>query len=410
VPRSSTAPRKRKAEARAAARHSSASLSIRLGAVCALLAGLLVPALTNLPPRTRVALGLLAGIAIAFYGVLEACERQSERGLRGALWLATLFEASLPAAALVILQLTADAASAAAVLPVAAVVLLVIASRLRPALVLLGGALAALAIVAVSLANQGGGPLPLALTIGTAWMLLFTLATLVVTRKLRIRARAWRVEQARSRRVERELERYLSPDVARSILDKDCDPDTPERLTATILFCDLRGFTFMCERERPEDVVDLLNTVYDGACKIIQSHGGTVNKFLGDGLLALFGAPHPMKDHAQAAASAAREIQQLVRYLRERGGVWTHLAIGMGIDTGEVVAGPIGSTDRVEYTAIGSPVNRAARLQGLAERDSHRIIVSAHTAKLLSSTARLKELGDVELKGFSRAETVYSLR
>ena len=198
--------------------------------------------------------------------------------------------------------------------------------------------------------------------------------------------------------------------MARSILANSSEHSRPSRRELTALFCDLRGFTFLCERERPEDVVELLNTVYEGACTIIRSHGGTVNKFLGDGLLALFGAPDDLEDHAYAAAQAAIEIQQLIRYLRQRGGTWTHLAVGIGIDSGDVVVGPLGSTQRVEYTAIGSPVNRAARLQGFAERDSRRIILSDASARAVGKRLEMKRLADVELKGFNRAETIYSLR
>jgi class 3 adenylate cyclase len=176
-----------------------------------------------------------------------------------------------------------------------------------------------------------------------------------------------------------------------------------------VLFCDLRGFTFLCERERPEDVVDLLNTFYERACALVAQHGGTVNKLLGDGMLALFGGPGDRPDHADAAAQTALGLMLMVNDLRRGGGVWTHLAIGIGLDTGEVVLGPVGSRERAEYTAIGSPVNRAARLQSLAERENRRIIVSQTTSRELRRRYRIVSLGAVALKGFASPEEAYYL-
>lgn len=204
------------------------------------------------------------------------------------------------------------------------------------------------------------------------------------------------------------LARYLPRDVADAIARGE-PPPASRRAEVTVLFCDLRGFTFLCERERPEDVVELLNVFYEQATAIIETRGGSVNKLLGDGLLALFGAPTPLPAHADAAADSAIELLELVRVLRDRGGVWTHLAVGIGIDTGDVVLGPIGSASRLEYTAIGSPVNRAARLQALAEREHQRVIISAGTRRALAPRHRPTKLGVVPLKGFATPEKVFYL-
>jgi class 3 adenylate cyclase len=221
--------------------------------------------------------------------------------------------------------------------------------------------------------------------------------------------RAHLVGARMERRLEQELGRYVSRDVARAILRGKINLGDPQRRTVTVLFCDLRGFTFLCERERPEDVVDILDTFYERAFAIIQKYGGTINKILGDGLLALFNAPNHLPKHAVAAADAASEIMRMMYHLRERGGVWTHLAIGIGLDTGEIVVGPIGSSDRAEYTAIGSPVNRAARLQSLADRESRRIILSDATRRSLGTHYLVDAIGLVELKGFAAPERAYSL-
>ncbi len=210
-------------------------------------------------------------------------------------------------------------------------------------------------------------------------------------------------------RLEEELGRYVSRDVARGILRGKVNLGNPQRRTVTVLFCDLRGFTFLCERETPEDVVHILETFYEAAFAIVEEHGGTINKVLGDGLLALFNAPNHVPGHAAAAADAAGEIMRMMHGLRERGGVWTHLAIGIGLDTGEIIVGPIGSASRAEYTAIGSPVNRAARLQSLADRESRRIILSDATRRALGTRTLVDTIGVVELKGFAAPERVYSL-
>ena len=209
-------------------------------------------------------------------------------------------------------------------------------------------------------------------------------------------------------RLQQTLSRYLPRDVAEAIARGDAPP-AARRTDLTVLFCDLRGFTFLCERERPEDVVDLLNVFFEQATAIVEARGGSINKILGDGLLAFFGAPGPLPAHADAAADSALELLELVRVLRDRGGVWTHLAVGIGIDTGEVVLGPIGSASRLEYTAIGSPVNRAARLQALAEREHQRVIISEGTRRALAHRHRPTGLGVIPLKGFATPEKVFFL-
>ena len=214
----------------------------------------------------------------------------------------------------------------------------------------------------------------------------------------------------RESRLARELGRYVSPPVARGILRGQIDLGNPQKRTVTVLFCDLRGFTFLCERERPEDVVEILDTFFEQAFAVIERRGGTVNKLYGDGMLALFNAPDDLPAHATAALDASDDIMQMVHRLRDKGGVWTHLAVGIGLDTGEVVAGPVGSSNRAEYTAIGSPVNRAARLQSLAEREMHRIVLSEATRRALGPRRRqVGLLGEFELKGFAAPERAYFL-
>jgi adenylate cyclase len=127
-----------------------------------------------------------------------------------------------------------------------------------------------------------------------------------------------------------------------------------------------------------------------------------VNRFLGDGVLALFGP-------ASSAVAAARDLLAEAARLRERGGVWADFHLGIGIDSGEVLLGAIGGPERVEYTAVGATVNRAARLQGLSRKTQLRLVISASCAAALGPEFDLVPLGDVRLKGFEGAEPVYSL-
>lgn len=209
---------------------------------------------------------------------------------------------------------------------------------------------------------------------------------------------------------EHELERLVSPDVASRALAGDLVPGASERRWVTVLFCDLRDFTALCEHRRAEDALVILNAFYERACFIIRAHGGHVNKFLGDGVLALFGAPEAHSAHAGAALECARQLVRAADELRAQGGVWEELQIGIGLDTGDVVLGALGSSDRLEYTAIGATVNRAARLQALSTTTGRRIVLSARTATELTNGASLLPLGEAHIKGVDRPIRIYTPR
>jgi adenylate cyclase len=202
-------------------------------------------------------------------------------------------------------------------------------------------------------------------------------------RKLASLASSVQLAARQQRILERHLGRFVSPSVADVILRGDGGLGGAERRDVTVLFCDLRDFTTMCERRHPEDVVELLNTFFERACQIVQQHGGTVNKFMGDGLLALFGAPVEHPQPVNAAVEAAHEMMYAVDELRTRGGIWREFDVGISIDCGDVVVGEVGASSRAEYTAIGTTVNRAARLQGVAREAARRIVLSEECAARL---------------------------
>jgi class 3 adenylate cyclase len=381
-----------------------------VAAVVTLIGGALVAVLPAWQSATTLALLSWTVIAASYFAL--AALRPAPPSLRRDA-IAVALEVSLasgPILVLALLEAPGLVAGGAGVGGYYAALVLA-ALRLRPRLPLLAVGLAAvqhvviyLALIRPEIGARGDGLLVERL----AWLAVACAGVALSTGALRRLAGRSLGERQVRQHLESTLGRYVSRDVAEAILRDGVAP-APQRRTVTVLFCDLRGFTFLCERERPEDVVELLNVFYEGACATVEASGGTVNKLLGDGLLALFGAPIDHPEHADAAADTALAIMALVAELRERGGVWTHLAVGIGIDTGEVVLGPIGSRARAEYTAIGSPVNRAARLQSLAERENRRIIMSQAARRALTRKHRVVSLGQVALKGFAAPERAFYL-
>ncbi|HTM19310.1 MAG TPA: adenylate/guanylate cyclase domain-containing protein [Kofleriaceae bacterium] len=258
-------------------------------------------------------------------------------------------------------------------------------------------------VTAAAVVATWGGAVPLRV------LLLALCAAAVVIAGYRLRLLASTLGTAAWQRgmLERRLARYVSRGVADALAQGSPLAETRD---VTVLFCDLRDFTSMCETKPPAEVVELLNTFFERACAIVEAHGGTVNKFLGDGMLALFGAPDDHDDPVQAAAQAAHEIMYAADELRTRGGIWRKLDIGIGLDCGDVVVGEVGASSRAEYTAIGTPVNRAARLQGLSREADRRIVLSEECARRLGPRANVVGMGSVKLKGIHAPVKVYAFR
>jgi adenylate cyclase len=168
--------------------------------------------------------------------------------------------------------------------------------------------------------------------------------------------------------------------------------------TITILFADIRGFTRISEHAPPEKIVGLLNRYFSAMTDIIFAHGGTLDKYLGDGLMALFGAPTATPDDASNALNAAVAMQRRLlginRELRDEG--FAEIGVGMGLHTGEVIVGYIGSERRSEYTAIGDTVNTSSRLESNAR--GGEILISDATAKAAHSRYKLKPREPIMVK------------
>ena len=220
-------------------------------------------------------------------------------------------------------------------------------------------------------------------------------------------------EDREKRRVKQLFGRFVSPDVFERLLD---NPSLAalggERREMSVLFSDIRGFTSVSEKGRPEDIVAQLNEYFGRMVEVVFRHGGTVDKFVGDMVMALFGAPVTDPRHADHAVAAAVDMTRELDALNAK---WAAegkaaLDIGIGVNSGEMIAGNIGSERIMSYTVIGDAVNLGARLESLNKEYGTRIIISAATRTLLTETFDLKPLGDVVVKGRSAPVVIYEVR
>ena len=184
-----------------------------------------------------------------------------------------------------------------------------------------------------------------------------------------------------------------------------------KRVQATVMFSDIRGFTSMVERQSPEETIDLLNTYYTLMFDAITAEGGVVNQMVGDGLMAIFGAPLPLAHHSAAAARAALDMLDMVALLnadRQAAGA-APIAIGIGIATGEMVAGYTGTQQRATYTCIGDTVNLAARLETHTKVMGRAILLDGAAREGLGPALAPDAMGPVVFKGKTEATAVYAL-
>jgi class 3 adenylate cyclase len=184
-----------------------------------------------------------------------------------------------------------------------------------------------------------------------------------------------------------------------------------KRVQATVMFCDIRGFTAIVESQGPEETIELLNTYYTLMFEAITAQGGVVNQMIGDGLMAIFGAPLPVAEPPLAAVRAALDMIEMIELLNAERVVQgkAALAIGIGIATGEVIAGYTGTQSRATYTCIGDAVNVAARLEAHTKVARRVILVDAPTQQALSNRITADALGAVMFKGKAQAVAVFAV-
>jgi adenylate cyclase len=215
-------------------------------------------------------------------------------------------------------------------------------------------------------------------------------------------------ERFLKQKVESAFGKYVSPDLL-AMIARDGVKLGGERRDLTILFSDIRGFTGISERLSPEDLVEFLNGYFTTVTKIVMDEHGLVDKFMGDGMMAFWNAPIKDEHHAQHAVEAALRMRHSLELLRkEHGDVYKHLAIGIGINTGDAIVGNVGSEDRLSYTAIGDSVNLASRLESLTKEYGVQIVISESTRRKIKGVV-VRELDRVRVKGKKDAARIYEV-
>jgi adenylate cyclase len=222
-------------------------------------------------------------------------------------------------------------------------------------------------------------------------------------------------ERARSR-MRQVFGRYVSDEVVNVLLAEDRKPDLAgETKVVTVLFSDIRGFTTISEKLSAHEVVEMLNAYFTRVCEPILAQGGTVDKYIGDAVMAVFGSPVTYPDHARRAVRAAlgmaKEAEGFKQWMRERfpdKGI-AEFGIGVGLFTGEAVIGDIGTPKRKEFTAIGDTVNAASRLEGVTKELKCVVAASESTVKAAGEGVRTGKVETLQVKGRSEPIRVYEV-
>jgi adenylate cyclase len=205
----------------------------------------------------------------------------------------------------------------------------------------------------------------------------------------------------------REFGRFVNPHVVQEIIAKGGLSRAGESRDVTLLFSDIRGFTTLSESRTPQQVVELLNRYFSRQVDVIFRHGGTLDKFIGDAIMACWGAPIDDPDQARHAVAAALDMADALQaFKRELGDLEADFDVGIGIHSGPAVVGLIGSDARREYTAIGDTVNLASRIEGLTKGVA-RILVSEETMRRCGNAFGFTERGSFPVKGRTQPVRLY---
>jgi class 3 adenylate cyclase len=219
------------------------------------------------------------------------------------------------------------------------------------------------------------------------------------------------LEKKRLRDQQRELiKRFATEEVAEQMLAQGFEL-SGKFVEATVMFSDIRGFTTITESQSPADTIELLNTYYTLMFEAITNHSGIVNQMVGDGLMAVFGAPLTHADHCEQAVLAALEMMELIELFSQDQVAQRKPAIriGIGIASGQVVAGFTGTMRRATYTCVGDTVNRAARLEAHTKTVGQPILIDQSVRACLSGPIQVEDQGTVQLKGKTQKVHIYSV-
>ena len=219
------------------------------------------------------------------------------------------------------------------------------------------------------------------------------------------------LEKKRLRDQQKELVRRFATSAVAQDLQESGFSLGGRRVRGSVLFCDIRDFTSLVESQSPEEVIDLLNTYYMLMFDAISGRGGVVNQMVGDGLMSIFGAPLPLPDHCESAVRAALEMIEMVElFNHERlAAKKPPIRIGIGIASGEMVAGYTGTNERATYTCVGDTVNLAARLETHTKVAGRAILIDSATRDGVGERIPVEPLGHVPLKGKAAPVEVFAV-
>ncbi|MBF2076881.1 MAG: GAF domain-containing protein [Synechococcales cyanobacterium C42_A2020_086] len=217
---------------------------------------------------------------------------------------------------------------------------------------------------------------------------------------------------SREKRMKATMYRYMTPGVAERVMALGEDAlMVGERKDVSILFSDIRSYTSLTEKMEAAEVVSLLNTYFETMVEAVFNYDGTLDKFIGDALMAVFGAPLPLENHAWMAVQSALDMRQrLAEFNQKRQAQGLPaIRIGIGISSGEVVSGNIGSHKRMDYTVIGDGVDISSRLEGVTKQYGCDIILSEFTYALCQTKIWVRELDRIRVKGKTKPISIYEL-
>lgn len=238
--------------------------------------------------------------------------------------------------------------------------------------------------------------------------MLAALAVLLVSYSLMTLYRYMTVDKQKAR-IRRLFGLYLQPRLVDQMLEEEGPPELGGELReVTVWFSDLANFTEISEQLSPTELVSLMNHYFGVVTELIEAHGGFVDKYIGDAVVAIFGAPQQSTDHANQAVNAALTVQNILKEMNQQG-VFGKKPVGtrIGINTGQALIGNVGSSKRFNYTAMGDTVNLASRLEGVNKKTATSILISDTTASKLSADIVAREIATVRVKGKHEAVTVY---
>jgi adenylate cyclase len=213
------------------------------------------------------------------------------------------------------------------------------------------------------------------------------------------------------KRLQGAMRRFMSQDVVDQILGREDEVLFGAACDASVLFADIRGFTTLAERLEPRDTVQMLNEIFTELFEAVAGSGGMLDKFIGDALMAVYGAPLTTGRDAANAVESALAMQGAIAAINasRRARNLAEIKLGVGIASGEMVAGAIGSPKRMDYTVIGDPVNLASRLEGITKVYGAAVVICEDTAKAVEGLHPLRELDTIRVRGRSRPARIFQV-